>query len=371
MPGRTRNRIVTGVHVVRKPNRKTGLDTWHIYAWRGGPSIHKCSGQRPVIGPELLSLALAAQANATGRNGRVETLDDVIDEYRTSPEFAGLADSTRSDYRMWLDRISSRFGAAPIGAFNDQRMRREVIAWRDGWAHQPRSADRASMMMATLLGWAMERAIVTINVAARIPQMHRVNKADQIWEARHWQALAEAKDKDGNPAIPDHLMDVIRLARLTGLRLGDLVRLSWEQVGEKAIVIEKTRKRKKRAVIPILPELRQLLQRLEAEIPKERDERGKRTGAQLRTGPVLRNTRGEGWGESGVKSVWQRVKPEGFDRVLHDLRGTYVTFLAQQRLTDQEISRVVGWTTQRIGEIRARYVDEERVIVSLVDRLTA
>lgn len=361
---------MTGVHVVRKTG-KSGLDTWYVYAWRGGPSIHKCTGARPVIDPDLLSLALAEQAKATGRGGRVESLDDVIDDYRASPEFAVLATRTQEDYRMWLDRISARFGRAPIAAFNDQRMRREVIEWRDGWRSQPRSADRASAMMATLLGWAMERAIVTINVAARIPQLHRVNKSDQVWEARHWQALADAKDKDGNPLVPAHLMDVIQLARLTGLRLGDLVRLQWDDVGEKAIVVARTQKRKSRAVIPILPELRTLLQQLETKIPKERDDEGKRTGAQLRAGPVLRNTRGEGWGESGVKSVWQRVKPAGFDRVLHDLRGTYVTFLAQHRLTDQEISRIIGWTTQRIGEIRARYVDEERVIISLVDRLSA
>ncbi|MDP3550650.1 MAG: tyrosine-type recombinase/integrase [Novosphingobium sp.] len=361
---------MTGVHVVRKPH-KSGIDTWHVYAWRGGPSIHKCTGPRPVIDQALLSAALAEQAKATKRGGRIESLDDVIDEYRGSPEFARLADRTKSDYRMWLDRISAKFGRAPIAAFNDQRMRREIVEWRDGWSSQPRSADRASMMMATLLGWAMERAIVTVNVAARIPQMHRVDKSDQVWEAHHWQALADAKDKDGKPAIPAHLMDVIRLARLTGLRLGDLVRLTWEQVGEKAIVIDRTRKRKRRAVIPILPELRALLKQLEAKIPKDKDEHGKRTGPQRRTGPVLRNSRGEGWGESGVKSVWQRVKPEGFDRVLHDLRGTYVTFLATHRLTDQEISRIVGWTSQRIAEIRARYVDEERVIVSLVDRLSA
>lgn len=362
---------MTGVHVVRKRNKTTGIDTWHVYAWRGGPSIHKCSGARPVIGPELLSMALAEQAKATGRGGRVESLDDVIDEYRASPEFSRLAASTQRDYRLWLDRVSAKFGRAPAAAFNDQRMRREVIDWRDEWAHQPRSADKASVTMATLLGWAMERAIVTINVAARIPQLHSVNKADQVWEARHWEAVKSAKDDKGEPAIKPHLMDVLRLDHLTGLRLGDLVDLQWEQVGPKAIVIEHTKKRKGRAVIPIVPELAALLNELEAKIPRDKDAEGKRTGPQRRTGPVLRNSRGEGWTASGVESVWQKVKPAGFDRVLHDLRGTYATFLATKGLTDQEIARIIGWTAQRIGEIRARYVDEERVIISLIDRLSA
>lgn len=92
---------------------------------------------------------------------------------------------------------------------------------------------------------------------------------------------------------------------------------------------------------------------------------------RCKTGPILRNSRGQGWTESGVESVWQKAKPKGFDRVIHDLRGSYVTFLAQQRLTDEEIARIIGWTAQRIAEIPARYVDEERVIISLVERLSA
>lgn len=358
---------MAGLHVVRKPSKIT--DRWHVYAWRGGPCIHRAEGARPVIGPEILALALKVRADVLGDT--VESLDDVIDEYRLSPEFTGLAASTQRDYRLWLDRISAKFGKAPIGAFEDQRMRREVIAWRDEWAAQPRTADKASVTMATLLGWAQERGIVTVNVAARIKQLHHVNKADQIWEERHWRAVEQARkpakpgEEQGMPAVSPHLMDAIRLAHLTGLRLGDLVRLTWEQVGDKAIVIEQTRKRKGRAVIPVLPELRALLEALAHKITH--NDRGER----IRTGAVLRNSRGQPWTESGLETVWQKAKPEGFDRVLHDLRGTYVTFLASKRLTDDEISRIIGWTAKRVSEIRARYVDEARVVISLVERLSA
>lgn len=57
--------------------------------------------------------------------------------------------------------------------------------------------------------------------------------------------------------------------------------------------------------------------------------------------------------------------------MLHDLRGTYVTFLASKRLTDDEISHIIGWTAKRISEIRACYVDEARFVISLVERLSA
>ena len=154
--------------------------------------------------------------------------------------------------------------------------------------------------------------------------------------------------------FPTHIMDALVFASLTGLRLGDLVRLDWAQVGEQAIIVEKTRKRGGRAVIPMYTELRQWLD-----------------ARTVKTGPVLLNSRKKAWTESGLETVWQRRKPKGFDRTIHDLRGTFVTFLALKGLTDEEIARVVGWTAKRVAQIRARYVDEARTIITLAGRLSA
>ena len=327
---------MSGLHIVRKLRK--GLDCWYVYAWRGGPCIYRDTGARPVVGPELLAKAMLARADRA--RAYKNSFNAVIDDYRISPEFSRLANSTQRDYRLWLDRISERFGKTPLIAFEDRKMRGVIITWRDLWAEHPRTADKASIMMSTILGWATERAILSVNVASRIRQLHQVNKADQIWEDRHWQALHDAK-------APPQLLDALELARLTGLRLGDLIRLEWSHVGPMSIVIE-NRKRKGRAVIPILPELRTLL--------KARDHR---------EGTILRTSRGTAWTESGLGSVFQKSKPEGFDRTIHDLRGTYVTWLATKGLTDEEIARIVGWTARRVGEIRARYVDEARVVISL------
>ena len=46
-------------------------------------------------------------------------------------------------------------------------------------------------------------------------------------------------------------------------------------------------------------------------------------------------------------------------------------FLASRGLTDEQIARIIGWTAAKVGEVRARYVDEARVVVSLVERLSA
>ena len=343
---------MTGLHPVSK-KLGNGLRRWYVYAWRGGPclqTVDTVDGARPVIGPELLAAALAARSASSGPPA--DSLEALITDYRASPEYERLGDKTKKDYRLWLNRISDKWGKAPLAAFEDQRMRREIVLWRDEWKGQPRTADKASVMMGTLLGWGVDNGLLSINVGAKIRQLHNVNKSDEVWELRHWQAWDAAIAKSKVPLA--HLMDALKLASLTGLRLGDLVRLDWGMVGDKAIIVPKTRKKQSRAVIPIVPELRQHLDTREH-----------------RTGTVLRNSRGGSWTENGLGTIFQRHKPAGFDRTMHDLRGTYVTFLATKELTDEQIARIVGWTAKRVSEIRARYVDEERVVISLIDRLTA
>ena len=110
-------------------------------------------------------------------------------------------------------------------------------------------------------------------------------------------------------------------------------------------------------MVPILPELRELL----AEIGDS-------------TGTILKNSRGASWTESGLGSVFQKAKgkAQGFDASLrlHDLRGTYATWLATKGLTDQEIGRIIAWKETRVAEIRLRYIDEAHVVASLVERLS-
>lgn len=347
--GRRRTRFVTKLHIVSK--RRPGKpDLHYIYAWRGGPRIYACEGAKPTVTNEILGAQAKARHETAGRS--VPDIDGLITDYQAAPDFTELKKSTKKDYRLWLNRISEKFGRVPVEVFEDRRMRGDVIAWRNTWAERPRTADKAAVMMATLLNWAVENGRIGVNVAAGIKQLHSVNKSDEIWEDRHWTAFEALNDK-GEPICPAHLMDALKLASLTGLRLGDLVRLDWDHVGEKAIVIV-TNKRGGRAVIPIVPELR-----------KHLDAR------EHRKGTILRNSRGAPWTESGLGSVFQKKQPEGFDRTMHDLRGTYATWLAVKGLTDEQIARIIGWTAKRVSEIRARYVDEARVVVSLVERLSA
>jgi len=338
--GRGRTRVVTKLHVIRK-TLKSG-SRFYVYAWRGGPQIHVQDGARPVITNDILDKAREARIQGNGEYAG--SFEAVIDEYLEGPEFSRLAEVTKDDYRRWLTRISTRFGNAPLQIMDDFRMRRDILGWRDKWADQPRAADRAVGTLSTVLSWAAERGMLASNIASGIGTLHRVNHADEIWEDRHWDAVKD---------VPEHIMRVLQLGQMTGLRMGDLLALDWKSVGPHSIVLL-TSKRKVRAAIPMYRELKAFLDALAHS-----------------EGAVLRNSRDEAWTTSGFKSSWGTAKPEGFDRRFHDLRGTCATWLAIKGLTDSEIASVLGWKAGRIAEIRARYVDEARTVVEIAKRLNA
>lgn len=324
------NLVQHGLHLVKAKGR------WYVYAYRGGPRIHSAIGDRPRITRDLLDLA--AKHTKRPRRG----LAALISEYKASPEFNRLSYETQKDYFRTLDRIEQHFGRASLKAFEDRRMRGDIIEWRDQLKHKPRTADKGTVMLGTLLSWGVERGMLSVNVAQGIPLLHSVNKADQIWERRHFKAMIHA---------PPQVKDALKIAAFTGLRLQDLVGLSWEHVQANALVLV-TNKRKGRAVIPLTPTLRRIIY-----------------ARPWREGTILRNSRGKPWTKLGLSCVVRRAQPEWFDRTLHDLRGTYVTWLASAGLSDEEIARIVGWTARRVADIRARYVDEQKIVASVLKRL--
>lgn len=329
-----------GLHIV-KSTIKSGV-RWYVYAWRGGPLIETVDGARPVVTSEWLDIA--AELRKESRGAASNIFRSIIQKYKASPEFERLAPSTKIDYFRLLDRIDEKFGDAPIAIFQDRRMRGEIVDWRDQWADKARTADKHMVMMGTLLEWALQRGMVTINVASGIPSLHSADRSEIIWTEADWAAL--------KPHASPDLWNALRLCSLTGLRLGDLVSLQWSMVHDGAI-IAMTAKRKRRAVIPIFDDLRDLLSTLGS-----------------RDGSVLKNSRGKQWTASGLGGVYQKAKNKaGINVHIHDLRGTYVTYLCSMGLSNEEIARIVGWSMQTVEQVRARYVDEVRVISSLSQRI--
>lgn len=323
--------ISTGIHWVKR-RLASGDEKHYAYAYRGGPQVAERVGRRPTITPELLKKVYEARRH----QGAPDAFDNIINAYRASNHFSKLAERTKQDYRQWLDRISLRFGRVPIRFFNSDDMSGKIVEWRDEMADTPRHADRGVGTLSAVLSWALERRLVTRNAAKGIRHLHKVNRSDLIWEARHWQSVA---------GVPAPVMRVLTIAKLTGISQSDLFALNWDHVGKDAIDTTRS-KTSVDVVVPIYPLLRKAL--------------GKRGD-----GPVLLNASGRRWTQSGWQTAWKRARPEGFDRNFHDLRGSFATVLCELDFPDSRIALIMGWTPERVAAIREKYVNRARVVRSM------
>ncbi|UAK24377.1 tyrosine-type recombinase/integrase [Sphingomonas nostoxanthinifaciens] len=370
--------MIEGLHFVRVAATASRPIRWYVYAWRGGPRIMTWDGP---VKPKLTKDALAAYAAATegATKAKGDTLTAAIIGWRgragepdsASPEWKKLAENTKRVWGLALDQIDAKWGKHPIKLWNDPRMVADVVGWRDARAKTPRAADIGITVLAQLLQWCRLRAKVTINVAADIPTLYAgADRAEIIWTDDDLARFKAAADKENRPRV----YDAIRLATLTGFRRADLAAVTFDEVSDHAIIrvaLKKSRGRRRRAVIPMIPELAKLIEELRA-LPRN-------PGVNT----LLVNSRGRSWTPGSLGAAVDQIRNEAKifqpgsaelgvpDRPkhLHDCRGTFVTKLCRAGLTDREIADAAAWSPQSVATIRKFYVDDAAVVVALSKRM--
>jgi integrase len=356
-----------GLHYVSR-RTKTGV-VWHVYAWRGGPSIARREGRRkPTLTPEELKRAIAEVERVTAP--AANTLKALIRDWEHSPEWEALGDGTKKTWGSQLKRIAERWGNTPLTVWNDVRMKAKVVQWRDSRSATPRGADLGVMVLRELLKFGLLRGRVLINAAEGVPTLYKGGKrAEIVWTEEDIERFAQAAKRLDKL----HVLDGLRLCALTGLRREDLVTVTLDDVYDHAIVkraLKVSRGRRRTATMPKLPELDALLKELESR-ERQRD---------IRT--LLVNSRGKPWSADGYGGSFNRIRdaadivyldPDtGKKRLkhLHDVRGTFATRLIEAGLSDQEVAEVMGWSPDRVSGIRRTYVDQSRVIVAMGERIS-
>lgn len=341
----------------------------YFYAWKGGPRLTGVPGSRAF----MVSYEAALKAR---RGGQADTLGDLALRYQASPEFAGLAESTKKEWRRRISKISADkadldIGGLPLAALNDPRVKADILAWRDQWRDTPRGADFLMQVLSRVLSWGQQRGLLALNVVTGMGQLYKSNRSDQIWEADEIDAYVTAS------ASPE-IGFVVPLACLVGLRLDDLRTLKWSEVGEVAIVKVTAKGRGRRtAVIPLLDETRDLLARIRVQQAKRHAElaaRAKRQGREPPTLPltVLSNTFGRSWRYSGLETRVSETKAAAnppIQKHLHDARGTFATRLRKAGLTAPEIADVLGWDEERVEKLLTVYVDRDTIVKGIAQRI--
>ncbi|RWO41300.1 MAG: site-specific integrase [Mesorhizobium sp.] len=327
-----------GLHRVKAKGRI------YWYAWRGGPRLLGTPGS-----PEFLASYNEAIANRQSPDsGRFRSL---VTLYRASTDYKKLAESTRRNWGPWLDRIAQHFGELRIAQFDRPEKIRPIIRrWRAAYGETPRSADYGMQVLSRVLSYAVDPlGKIASNPCEGIKQLYSGDRSDIIWtdgDIAHLKKTCSAE-----------IAHVVDLAAHTGLRVGDLVRLSWSHVDENAIIIISGKSRRQReAIIPLYQGLRDVL----ARIPK-------------RSPVILTNSRKRPWTVNGLASSFSDAKkiawPKGDNLHFHDLRGTAATKFYVDGLTEREIAELMAWEEEHVARIIRRYVGKQAAIKDRIKRL--
>lgn len=325
-----------GVHVV-SVRIASGRREYH-YAWRGGPRLQGEPGS-----PEYLqSYQDAHRARKTPVTG---TFREIITAYRASPAYKRLGAHTTRAYAKHLATIETKWGTMPIEALDDPEVRKKFLRWQDELAATPRTADMAIGVLKALLKWAVERVLVTTNQAEPISRLHRVDKSDAIWTGDELEAFGRHASKE--------LLWSVELALYTGLRQSDLIRLAWNHEKDGAFGFL-TSKRGKFVTIPITPQCRALLGRIE------------------KRGPVILTThRGKRpWTADGLRSSFaEACRLAGVKRTFHDLRRTAATTLVAAGIDSTQVASIMGWSEADVEAMKRKYVSRAAIVTAVLAKL--
>lgn len=316
----------------------------YFYAWRGGPRLRGEPGA-----PEFhLSYNEAIESRRTPEPGRFKS---IIVLYKASTDYAKLADSTRKNWSPWLDRIADYFGDLRIAQFDRPEKIRPIIRrWRNQWSDRPRTADYGMQVLSRVLSYAVDPlGKIAGNPCEGIKQLYSNDRSEIIWKDSDIAALKKTCTPEVGYAVD--------LASHTGLRLGDVLRLSWSHVGEDAITFATGKSSGRReAIIPLYDDLRSVL----ARIPKY-------------SPTVLTNQRRHPWKPNGFGTAFNRAKigADMNDRDLHfhDLRGTAATKFYVAGLPVRVIAEILAWSEDQVERIIRRYVARGAAIKAAIQQL--
>ncbi|PCG14250.1 hypothetical protein [Sphingomonas adhaesiva] len=365
--------MIEGVHFVRK-RLADGVNRWYVYAWRGGPVVMSADGRKPSLTTEALErIAIARRDRDAARKPAPTTLQTLIEKWQDGPEWSVLARNTQKTWGSSVRAIQAKWGKVPLAVFNDTRMIEKVVDWRNERRETPRAADIGVTVLQALLKYGVQCGLLKINVADKIGKIYiNGQRAEIVWTKEDLAAFEKAAgDKDRV------VFEAVLFCSVTGLRREDLARVTWSAVGEYAIVKEAakiSRGRRHIAAIPRIPQLDDVLDLLER--------RYRAPGVDT----VLVNSNGEPWNlDTLSKEVTRIAKLAGIVHVdsggkggtqrkrgkhLHDVRGTFVTYLMTETdLSDAEIAGIMAWSVEEVTRIRRIYVDDTARQIALGKRI--
>jgi len=212
---------------------------------------------------------------------------------------------------------------ADVEAFRAQRK------LRNGKAPTAATVNADHAFLKHILSVAERRSFIATNVAKRVPLPSPNNERDRILTEDEWKRLYAA-------ASP-HLKPIVLVAYQLGLRLGEILGLTWDQIDLQRGFIKlraKDTKTKEARLVPLTPEVRSSL----AEIAKVR--RLNTNRVFLYQGKPVREIK---------KAFHNAVRATGVENLrFHDLRHCAATNLRRAGVDTVTAMKIVGHKSERM-----------------------
>lgn len=275
----------------------------------------------------------------------------MVDAYLSSAEFKAKSPRTQDDYRKWALRFAAEFKDDPVAIFEEPASRGEVNEWRQQWAHSAKQFDYAGTVVTLVLNWARDAGKIAEHHCDRLPKAYKADRAEVVW--------TEADLATFTALAPEWVSRILLAACETGLRPGDLIKLSRAHIedtpGGRRLRI-KTNKRGRVAHIPVLPRMAAILDAT----PKDRL-------------LILTNAKGQPLTEhrasEGVRQWRDKAKLSDTLR-LQDARGTAATRLLNAGLSLAQIASFMGWGLRHAQNVIEHYArlapgESDRILEAL------
>jgi integrase len=260
----------------------------------------------------------------------------LIAAYKEGPEWVALAPQTRTDWARYLSWIENAWGGLSVAALEPKH----VLKLRDKYADKPASANNLLCCLSALMSWSVPRGWRDTNPCMHVKKLKK-GEGYSPWDVSdidHFRAHAR----------PD-LWQAAALALYTGQRMGDVLKMRWDDIEDGLIAVTQT-KTKKKLWVPMHAQVRPMLDEM--------------TRAAT---TILTSSKGTPWTVMGFRASWgtqlngnamRVLRDKG--RVFHGLRKSAVVFLLEAGCTDAEVAAVTGQSRQMV-EHYSRQVNQRKL----------
>lgn len=193
-----------------------------------------------------------------------------------------------------------------------------------------------------ILNWAWKQAgKLRVHYCGGFEKVYKVDRSPIVWTALFQQ--------DVIAVAPDWIKRVLIVACETGLRPGDLIRLSRAHIEDtpkgRRIAIQ-TKKRNQMAVIPVTQAMAEIIDAT----PEDRDLILVSAGGK----PLTEHRASEGLRQWRDKAGLT-PKALGYDLRLQDARGTAATRLLNLNMSLRQIATTMGWSLKHASAVIEHY----------------